>query len=171
VAITGDFATPAALGSAITAALPGVDVIVNETTGVAELRASASFAVSGTQADPSGALAFKRLSSEAQGSLADVNVLDFKKATESLLRVDAALNTVNTSRANLGAMQNRFGAIVDNLQIGAESSAAARSRIMDTDYSAETGNLTRFKILLQASMAMVAQANASQSLVLRLLRT
>ena len=83
--------------------------------------------------------------------------------------IDKALDTVNASRATLGASQSRFGAVISNLQIGIENQSAARSRIMDADYAAETANLSRAQILQQAGNAMVAQANQLPQLVLKLL--
>ncbi|WP_027015757.1 flagellin domain-containing protein [Comamonas composti] len=84
--------------------------------------------------------------------------------------LDAALDKVNTERAMLGATQNRFEAVVSNLQVASENTAAARSRIMDADFAAETANLSRTQILQQAGTAMVAQANQLPQGVLALLR-
>jgi flagellin len=83
--------------------------------------------------------------------------------------IDAALNTVSSQRATLGASQSRFDAVISNLQIGVENESAARSRIMDADFAAETANLSRSQILQQAGNAMVAQANQLPQLVLKLL--
>jgi flagellin len=84
--------------------------------------------------------------------------------------LDTALDTINSERATYGAVQNRFEAVIANLQIGAENQMAAKSRIMDTDFAAETANLTRAQILQQAGTAMLAQANAAPQGVLALLR-
>ena len=84
--------------------------------------------------------------------------------------IDTALDTVNAQRATLGASQSRFDAAVSNLHISVENQSAARSRIMDTDFAAETANLSRAKILQQAGNAMVAQANQLPNQVLQLLR-
>lgn len=84
--------------------------------------------------------------------------------------IDAALTTVNEARADLGAVQNRFEAVISNLQISVESQSAAKSRIMDTDFAKETANLTRGQILQQAGTAMLAQANSLPNNVLSLLR-
>ncbi len=84
--------------------------------------------------------------------------------------IDTALDTVNGQRATLGASQSRFDAAVSNLQISVENQSAARSRILDTDFAAETANLSRAQILQQAGNAMVAQANQLPSQVLQLLR-
>ena len=84
--------------------------------------------------------------------------------------LDAALNKVNDTRATFGATQSRFDAVIANLQQGAEAQSAARSRIMDADFAAETSNLSRAQILQQAGNAMVAQANQLPQQVLALLR-
>ena len=83
--------------------------------------------------------------------------------------IDLALDTINNTRATYGATQSRFEAIISNLQVAMENQAAARSRIMDADYAAETANLSRAQILQQAGNAMVAQANQLPQQVLRLL--
>ncbi|MFN5046460.1 flagellin [Roseateles sp.] len=84
--------------------------------------------------------------------------------------IDSAINTVSSQRAVLGASQNRFEAVIANLQISVENQSAARSRIMDADYAAETSSLSRAQILQQAGNAMVAQANQLPQQVLSLLR-
>jgi flagellin len=84
--------------------------------------------------------------------------------------LDAALDLVNSERATLGASQSRFEAVISNLQVSVESQSAARSRIMDADFAAETANLSRAQILQQAGNAMVAQANQTPQQVLQLLQ-
>ena len=84
--------------------------------------------------------------------------------------IDTALDTVNTQRATYGAVQNRFDAVISNLQVSVESQSAARSRIMDADFASETASLTRGQILQQAGTAMLAQANSLPNGVLALLR-
>ena len=84
--------------------------------------------------------------------------------------IDTALDTINGERATLGASQSRFDAAISNLQISIENQSASRSRIIDTDFAAETANLSRANILQQAGNAMVAQANQLPQQVLTLLR-
>ncbi|WP_343639238.1 flagellin [Roseateles sp.] len=84
--------------------------------------------------------------------------------------IDAALDQVNSQRATLGATQNRFDAVISNLQVAYENQTAARSRIMDADFAVETSNLSRAQILQQAGNAMVAQANQLPQQVLSLLK-
>ncbi len=85
--------------------------------------------------------------------------------------IDTAITTVSGERATLGAAQNRFEAVIGNLQISVENQSAARSRIMDADFAAETANLSRAQILQQAGNTMVAQANQLPQQVLSLLRS
>jgi flagellin len=99
------------------------------------------------------------------GSTADVTSI-----ASVIGNIDAALDTVNNTRATFGATQSRFEAIIGNLQVAVENQSAARSRIMDADYAAETAALSRAQILQQAGNAMVAQANQLPQQVLRLLQ-
>lgn len=99
-----------------------------------------------------------------------VDISDVAGANAALAAVDAALQTINSSRADLGAMQNRFSSVVANLQTTSENLSASRSRIQDADFAAETAALTRAQILQQAGVAMLAQANALPNNVLSLLR-
>ncbi len=85
--------------------------------------------------------------------------------------IDAALDKVNGERATLGASQNRFDAVISNLQVAVENQSASRSRIMDADFAQETANLSRAQILQQAGNTMVAQANQLPQQVLALLRS
>jgi flagellin len=91
-------------------------------------------------------------------------------ASTALGAIDTALDTINTSRASYGAAMSRFSMAIQNLQITGENQAAARGRIMDADFAAETANLSRSQILQQAGSAMVAQANQLPNQVLALLR-
>ena len=84
--------------------------------------------------------------------------------------IDAAITTVNGERALMGASQSRFDSVISNLQISVENQSTAKSRIMDTDFAAETANLSRSQILQQAGNAMVAQANQLPQQVMTLLR-
>ncbi|HEY1140630.1 MAG TPA: flagellin [Lysobacter sp.] len=91
-------------------------------------------------------------------------------ADNAILAMDAALKSVNSARADLGAVQNRFTSVIANLNTTAENLTASRSRIRDTDFAKETAELTRTQILTQAGTAMLAQANQAPQGVLSLLR-
>lgn len=89
---------------------------------------------------------------------------------ESMLStIDAAIATVGSARAELGAIQNRFQSTISNLTNISENVSGARSRIQDTDFAAETANLTKFQITQQASTAILAQANQRPQAALSLL--
>jgi flagellin len=91
-------------------------------------------------------------------------------ALDAITKIDMALAQVNTARSTFGAAQNRFDAVTASLQVSVENQSAARSRIMDADFAAETANLSRAQILQQAGTAMIAQANQMPQQVLSLLR-
>jgi flagellin len=101
---------------------------------------------------------------------AGVTGADATNATAAMTAIDSALTTLNTQRANWGAVQNRFEAVIGSLQVASENQAAARSRIMDADFAAETAALTRAQVLQQAGTAMLSQANSLPNNVLALLR-
>ncbi len=110
------------------------------------------------------------LAAADRATLGNINVNSFGDAQLSLQVIDAAINSINSSRADLGALQSRFENAVANIQITGENVAAARGRIVDADFAKETSNLSRAQILQQAGTAMVAQANQAQQGVLSLLR-
>jgi len=102
-----------------------------------------------------------------------LSALDITSVTDlasNLASIDAALTSVNGARADLGALQNRFRSVVNSLTTTVENLTASRSRIQDTDFAAETAQLTRNQILQQAGTAMLAQANQLPNTVLTLLR-
>jgi flagellin len=99
-----------------------------------------------------------------------IDISSVAGSNAALTAIDAALQTVNSTRANLGAVQNRFSATIQNLQTGSENMTASRSRIQDANFAAETANLSRAQVLQQAGTAMVAQANQMPQQVLQLLK-
>ena len=113
--------------------------------------------VAGTDIDGSGRAVIN--------STTDVNAIH-----DIIDNIDGTIDLVNSLRATLGASQNRFEAVISNLQVSVESQTAARSRIMDADFAAETAAMSRAQILQQAGNAMVAQANQLPQQVLRLLQ-
>jgi flagellin len=100
----------------------------------------------------------------------NVSGTDGSFATAAINALDAAIDAINGQRATFGAVQNRFENAIAVLQISQENQTAARSRIMDADYAAETAAMSRANILQQAGNAMVAQANQGPQGVLALLR-
>ncbi len=103
-------------------------------------------------------------------SLAAVDLSTAAGATSALSVIDSALSQVNSGRADLGAIQNRFSSTISSLQTTNENLSASRSRIQDADFASETANLSRAQVLQQAATAMVAQANQQPQQVLSLLR-
>jgi flagellin len=91
-------------------------------------------------------------------------------ASTALAAIDSKLDTITTERATYGAVMNRFQFAISSLQVTGENQTAARGRIMDADFAAETANLARSQILQQAGTAMVAQANQLPQQVLQLLK-
>ncbi|HFK2946102.1 TPA: flagellin [Stenotrophomonas maltophilia] len=102
--------------------------------------------------------------------ISEVDVSTLAGAQKALSTIDNALGSINSTRADLGAIQNRFTSVVANLQTSSENMSASRSRIKDTDFAKETAELTRTQILQQAGTAMLAQANQVPQGVLSLLR-
>jgi len=98
------------------------------------------------------------------------NVSTANGATNAMSNIDSALTLVNTERAKMGAVQNRFSAMIDVLQVNQQNILAAQGRIMDADFAQETAKLSRAQILQQAGAAMVAQANTLPQMALQLLR-
>jgi flagellin len=100
----------------------------------------------------------------------EISGVDGVNAQTAIGLIDTAIDAVNSQRATFGAVQNRFDNVIANLMVASENQNAARSRIMDADYAAETANLSRAQILQQAGNAMVAQANQLPQQVLSLLQ-
>jgi flagellin len=142
--------------------------------GVLTLTSSSDLTLAGTDTSSgplSGVNGFQSTSiSASSGSLDSANTLTVSGSLDAIQRVDAALNTVNGLRSTFGAIQNRFESVIANLSSGSENLSAARSRIQDADFAAETATLTRGQILQQAGVAMLAQANSLPNNVLALLR-
>ena len=103
-------------------------------------------------------------------AISAIDISTVTGANTALTAIDAALTQINSSRAELGAIQNRFSSTIDNLMTNSENLSASRSRIMDADFAQETANLSRAQILQQAGTAMVAQANQLPQNVLKLLQ-
>ena len=111
-----------------------------------------------------------KVEGEQREGFATLNVSTIEGADNAILAMDAAIMSVNSARADLGAIQNRFESVVSNLSVNSENLSASKSRIMDADFASETANLSRSQVLQQAGTAMVAQANQLPQGVLSLLR-
>ena len=133
-------------------------------TVVAFAGASASTAITGLTAGTTAA------TSSTVAGFAGVDISTTVGADVAIAAMDSALSAVNAGRADLGAYQNRFSSAISNVQTTSENLTASRSRIVDTDFAAETATLSRNQVLQQAGTAMLAQANAMPQSVLALLR-
>ncbi len=106
----------------------------------------------------------------SETGIANLTIATADAAAFALSAIDTALESINSARGTLGAVQSRFENAIANIQVTAENLSAARGRIMDADFAAETANLSRAQILQQAGTAMVAQANQLPQQVLQLLQ-
>ncbi len=102
--------------------------------------------------------------------LTSLDLSSYAGASLAIKQIDSALGQVNSARATLGAIQNRFSSVVSNIASTSENLSASRSRIQDADFAKETAALTRGQILQQAGTAILSQANSAPQSVLSLLR-
>lgn len=127
----------------------------------------------GTRNDPiSDRLTFDASSADVNIAALGLNlasVADKISAQNSLAAIDEAIVSVSGIRADFGALQNRLQSTINNIQVSTENLSAANSRIRDTDIAAETAELTKQNILMQAGTAVLAQANASTNSALTLI--
>ena len=112
----------------------------------------------------------ERNASEGGGSVAGIHIDTAEGAQKAIDVIDTALEQINDTRSQLGAVSNRLEFTKSNLSNVVENTSAARSRIVDADFASETANLSRAQVLQQASQAMLAQANAQPQQVLQLLQ-
>ncbi len=172
IAAAGAIAETATNAAGITTAVTASGVLPDDdadgvtTRGTLTLSSSENFTMGGDD------LAFAGLSS-ASASLSQLSTVDISTvegANAAIAVLDGALSQVSSMRADLGAVQNRFESTVANLSTSSENLSAARSRIRDADFAAETAAMTRGQILQQAGIAMVSQANSLPQNVLSLLQ-
>ena len=112
----------------------------------------------------------ERNATSAGGSVASIDISTAAGAQKAVSIIDKALEQVNATRADLGAVNNRLDHTVSNLANVSEKTSASRSRIVDADFAAETAALSRAQVLQQAAQAMLSQANSQPQQVLSLLR-
>ena len=142
-------------------------------TGTVTFSSDAAFSVASDMTAANGAIAGGTQNTAQVSSatkLSTVNIATEAGAQTAIRVIDAAIQSVSTSRADLGALQARFDSIISNLTTGVENQSAAQSRIRDADFATETAALTRAQILQQAGTAVLAQANAAPQNVLALLQ-
>jgi flagellin len=153
-----------------TIANTGLTVANNHGAVALSTTSSAGITIGGTSPTDGGFTAGTTASSLTGTAVSGISVATLAGANTAITSVDAALATVNSARATLGAYQNRFTSTIANIATTAENLTASRSRIQDADFAAESAQLTRGQILQQAGVAMLAQANALPNNVLSLLR-
>ena len=153
-----------------------VAYVGTETSGIA-LRSttgdpiSIKYGSNATAATVLGQTGFKELNaSEGVGSVSSINISTAEGAQKAIGIIDKAIDQVRSTRADLGAVNNRLDFTVSNLSNISEKTSAARSRINDADFASETAALSRSTVLQQAATAMLAQANQRPQNVLSLLR-
>jgi flagellin len=166
VAFTGVTTAGAAIGAAATlGAATGTDS--STVGGFLSFNSNAGYTVTTSAA---GTLFAAGPNAGTLSQVATIDISTVTGANNALQVVDSALSTIASARAKLGALQNRFSNTITNLQTTSENLSSSRSRIQDTDFAAETANLTRSQILQQAGTAILAQANAAPQTVLALLK-
>ncbi len=170
-------ATASALGISFSDTAGADDIVDPITIGATiELNSISGSSIS-VEANDNGTLATglrslnTDLSSTVTGSaISNLSVATLAGAQDAIDSIDQALETINDTRSQLGAISNRLDFTVSNLGNIVEKTSAARSRIVDADFAAETAQLSRAQVLQQASQAMLAQANARPQQVLSLLQ-
>jgi flagellin len=167
VDVTGTFASVQELADAITSQTGGSVAAYIDGSGNLNVAAAERMVIAGAAAAD---LNMTAATYNVSGSLQAQDVKSSGNANKTILSIDAALTSVAELRGTLGAIQNRFESTINSLQTVGENLSASRSRILDTDFAAETAALTRAQILQQAGTAMVAQANTVPQNVLSLLR-
>jgi len=134
-------------------------------TGAVALNSSKSYSLSGTASTTVFNAAASKLT-----SVSDTDITTADGAQRAIAALDKAISNIDSQRADLGAVQNRFDSTVANLQSISQNSTAARSRVQDADFASETAELTKQQTLQQASTAILSQANQLPSSVLKLLQ-
>lgn len=151
----------------------GVNAYIDSTTNQIMLTSESTITVGGTDDGTltgfDGATGVTATATNQTG-LTTLDVSSYAGAQLAIKQIDSALSQVNTARASLGAVQNRFSSVVSTVDTTSENLSASRSRIQDTDFAQETANLSRAQVLQQAGISMLSQANSSAQGVLKLLQ-
>jgi flagellin len=164
-----------ATGATLTGPTAGTAAATDSAVAVGEVQFSSSvaFSVESSVAVTAGSVLNVAAATSVSSSLTAVSSVDVSSASgasAALEIVDQALQTISGIRADLGAVQNRFLSTISSLSSASENASAARSRIRDADFAAETAELTRAQILQQAGISILSQANAQPQLALSLLQ-
>ncbi len=127
-----------------------------------------SYSVAST--DAGNTVLASQLEASKLEKVGSIDISDKSGANDALQVIDSAISFIDSERANLGAIQNRFESTIANLKNISENVSAARSRILDADIAQETSNMTKQNILQQAGVSILAQANQAPQMALSLLR-
>ncbi len=138
--------------------------------GSISLSSSSNITIAGATPTNAGLTAATNVAVASGVTVAATDISSVSGANAAIVTIDAALDSINTSRGDLGAIQSRFESVVSSLSTTAENLSAARSRIQDADFAAETAALTKAQILQQAGISILSQANSQPQLVLSLLQ-
>jgi len=144
------------------------DAVASTNQGTLSLNSASNFTLGGTTGQLTAA-GFQN-SSTSLTEMSTVDISTVTGANDAIAVIDGALSQVGSIRGDLGAIQNRFESTISNLQNVSENISAARARIMDADFAAETAAMTKAQVLQQAGVAMLAQANQLPQIVLSLLQ-
>jgi flagellin len=161
----GAAATGTGFGTVVAGATAGTAQV---NTGSVTLSANSNIVLAGTDTANIGQAS--GIISLNTNALSGQNVLTVTGANSTISAVDAALQTVSAFNSQLGAIQNRFTAAVSNLTSTSQNLSQARSTLQDTNFAAETANLTQSNVLEQAGISVLAQANQQPQLILKLLQ-
>ncbi|NBA95757.1 flagellin [Pseudomonas sp. R5(2019)] len=161
-----------AIVSAINSSSTGVTATKNSNGNLA-LSADKNIAIAAGSKGSPASLGLTAATTDAvtmDTKVSNLSILDAASSQQAIQALDGAIEQVDSQRAQLGAVQNRFDSTVSNLQSISENSTAARSRVQDADFASETAELTKQQTLQQASTAILSQANQLPSSVLKLLQ-
>lgn len=164
IAIGATSGAQSALGNSSNLTFTGNSAVAR---GTVTLTSTSNFTVAGTTTDIGGISATTFV---ASGNLSTLAITSRSAANTAITQIDSALDTINTSRSSIGAVQSRLTTAIAFLDNAAENQAASESRIRDADFALETAQFTRGQILVQAATAILAQANNQPQVALQLLQ-
>ena len=169
--VAGTTANPGATQAGISSTQAGAYTVTQVNSGSVTLSADSNITLGGAAADLTAiGQSTGTISLSASKTLASQNVLTVAGANATIAAVDSALATVSSFDSQLGAIQNRFTAAVSNLTSTSQNLTQSRSTLEDTNFAAETANLTQSNVLEQAGISVLAQANQQPQLILKLLQ-
>jgi len=169
--VAGTVANPGATQAGISSTQAGAYTVTQINSGSVTLSADSNITLGGAATDLTAiGQTAGTVSLSASKTLASQNVLTVAGANATIAAVDSALATVSSFDSQLGAIQNRFTAAVSNLTSTSQNLTQSRSTLQDTNFAAETANLTQSNVLEQAGISVLAQANQQPQLILKLLQ-